>query len=109
LSRFKGKKAEDLACDYLEKLGFKIVERNFYSKFGEIDIVAIKDDILHFIEVKSGKGFEPIYNITTKKIEKLLLAIDYFLMKKNLNITYQIDAIIIKDGNIEFIENVTIY
>ena len=107
MSRKKGDFAEDLACNYLTGQNYKIIERNFYSKFGEIDIIAVKYDVLHFIEVKSGENFDPIYNITPNKLQKILLSIDYFLMKKSLNMPYQIDAIIIKNSNIEFIENVT--
>ena len=40
---------EDKAQSYLKKQGFEIIERNFHSKFGEIDIIAKKDEILHFI------------------------------------------------------------
>ncbi|HAA2046827.1 TPA_asm: hypothetical protein GD813_03985 [Campylobacter jejuni] len=43
---------EDKACKFLKKQGFEILKRNFHSKFGEIDIIAKKDEILHFIEVK---------------------------------------------------------
>jgi putative endonuclease len=53
MSRAKGDIAEELACGFLLERGFFIVERNFYSRFGEIDIIASKDDTLHFIEVKS--------------------------------------------------------
>ncbi|HEC1788756.1 TPA: YraN family protein, partial [Campylobacter lari] len=51
-----GKKGEELACEFLKTQGFEILKRNFYSKFGEIDIIAKKDKILHFIEVKSTQG-----------------------------------------------------
>jgi len=108
VSRNKGNRAEDLACNYLKNQGFRIVERNFYSKFGEIDIIAVKDDILHIIEVKSGRNFEPVYNITPGKLQKILKTIDFFMMKKKLNFPYQIDAIIIKNSDIEFLENITI-
>ncbi len=39
---------EDKACKFLKKQGFEILKRNFHSKFGEIDIIAKKDEILHF-------------------------------------------------------------
>ncbi len=48
-----GKIGEDCACKYLQKLGYKIVDRNYLKKWGEIDIVAQKDKKLHFVEVKS--------------------------------------------------------
>ncbi|WP_281951510.1 YraN family protein [Nitrosophilus kaiyonis] len=106
MSKKKGNIAEDLACEFLENNGFKIVERNFYSKFGEIDIIVQKDKVLHFIEVKSGENFEPIYNITFKKLEKIIKTINYFLMIKNITMPYQIDAVIVNE-KIEIVENIT--
>jgi len=105
-----GKKSEDIAIEYLEAIGFKIVDRNFYAKkLGEIDIIATKDNILHFIEVKSAKAnFEPIYNITPKKLKKIINSTIYYMQIKSLDIPYSIDAIIIKDMDIELIENITI-
>jgi len=47
-----GLDAEEKVAEYLLKDGYKILKRNFHSKFGEIDIIAKKDDILSFIEVK---------------------------------------------------------
>ena len=51
--RAKGNKGEDIACQFLEKEGFSILSRNFQRKWGELDIIAEKDKILHFFEVKS--------------------------------------------------------
>ena len=44
---------EEFTCRFLEGRGYKIVERNYLKKWGEIDIVAENKDGLHFIEVKS--------------------------------------------------------
>jgi putative endonuclease len=70
----KGHEGEDLACDYLIKKGFNIVERNYrYSKTGEIDIVAKDNETLVFIEVKYRKNLEfgePEYGITKNKINQ---------------------------------------
>ncbi len=49
----KGEMGESIACKYLLKGGFEILERNYTRKWGEIDIIACKQGILHFIEVKS--------------------------------------------------------
>jgi len=105
--RAKGDEAERKATQYLQKRGFVIIDRNFHSRFGEIDIVALKEGTLHFVEVKSGKNFDPIYNITPAKLEKIIKTINYFLLKKKLDMDYCIDAIIIKN-DIEFIENITL-
>jgi putative endonuclease len=48
-----GNKGEDLACRYLEQLGYEILKRNYFDKVGEIDIIAYKEPKIHFIEVKS--------------------------------------------------------
>ncbi len=55
-TRSIGQKGEDIACIYLVKQGFQICDRNYYRKWGELDIVAKKDKILHFFEVKSVFG-----------------------------------------------------
>ncbi|MDE7448198.1 MAG: YraN family protein, partial [Helicobacter sp.] len=52
MSRAKGNLAEDKAATFLRHNDFRIVARNFYTRFGEIDIIAIKKDVLHFVEVK---------------------------------------------------------
>ena len=48
-----GEIGEKLACMFLMKHGFKVLDRNYRKKWGEIDIIAQKDDILRFIEVKT--------------------------------------------------------
>ena len=105
-----GAKSENIAVDFLQNRGFAIVDRNFYaSRFGEIDIIAKKDNVLHFIEVKSArKSFEPIYNITPNKLNKLIKSANYYLKAKKLDFAWCIDALIIKNGKIEHIENITL-
>ena len=48
-----GVKGEEVATKYLEKKGFLIVNRNYRKKWGELDIVAEKEGIVHFVEVKT--------------------------------------------------------
>jgi len=108
-SRKIGNIAENKAVEFLEKNNYKIVERNFYSRFGEIDIIALKDKIYHFIEVKSGENFEPIYNITPTKLKRIIKTINFYLKKKKINSPYQIDAIIIKNNSIEMIKNISMF
>jgi putative endonuclease len=105
-TRNKGNIAEKKAVEFLKSRHFKIIERNFYTKFGEIDIIAFKDNVFHFIEVKSGKNFEPVYNITPAKLNKIIKSAFAYIKKHNINSAFCIDAIIIKD-KIEFVENIT--
>ena len=87
-----GLKGEDKAQNFLKKQGFTIIERNFHSKFGEIDIIAQKDEILHFIEVKSTSGdYEASYRLNPQKYEKILKTLNFYLLKKGLNNDFQVD------------------
>lgn len=108
MSRRKGALAEERACAFLERNGFEIIERNFYARYGEIDIIARKSEVLHFIEVKSGQGFEPIFNITPRKLERLTRAIGCYLLTQGSTAPHCLDALIIKGEEIELLENITL-
>lgn len=109
MSRAKGNLAEDRACIFLDENGFMIVERNFYSRFGEIDIIALKDEVLHFIEVKSGEDYElAIQNITPRKLSKLLRTGDVYMKKNSIDVDFMYDAIVITPHDVEFVQNITI-
>jgi len=108
VSREVGNHAEEIACEWLKEQGCRILERNVYSRFGEIDIIAEREGVLHFIEVKSGTTFEPIYNITPTKLAKLLRTIEHYLQRERLDQPYQLDALIVRDKECEWIENITI-
>jgi putative endonuclease len=109
LSRSKGDIAETKACEYLNSQGFKILEQNFYAKkLGEIDIIATKNETFHFVEVKSANDYEiAVNNITQTKLSKLKRSVDYYLQTKKLDVSFCIDAIIVVDEQIEFLENIT--
>lgn len=104
----KGNYYEDIALQYLLSLDFIFIDKNFHCKYGEIDLIMQKNDILHFIEVKSCSSFYPTYNITAKKIEKLTKTIYLFLTKHNLTLDFCIDAVSIYGNKIELIENITL-
>ncbi len=55
-NREVGKKGEEIAAKYLQGKGYKIHERNYSTKFGEIDLIVSKNNILSFVEVKLKKG-----------------------------------------------------
>ncbi len=108
-TRNKGNLAENTACEYLTTNKFKIIKRNFYFKGGEIDIIAFKENTLHFIEVKSGNTFEPVYNITNIKLKRIIKgAYIYMRQNKFTSTPFCIDAIIIKGTHIEYLHNLTL-
>jgi len=109
MSRAKGNIAEDKASEFLLEKGFFVAERNFYSRFGEIDIIATKDEVLHLIEVKSGLDFETaIQNITPKKLSKIIKTAHVYMKKNKLDVDFVFDAIVVTPKNIEFVENITL-
>ncbi len=110
MSHSKGTIAETKACEFLKSQGFKIIEQNFYAKkLGEIDIIAKKNLDYHFVEVKSANDYEvAINNITASKLEKLKRSVEYYLQNKKLDVSFCLDAIIIVDEEIEFLENITL-
>lgn len=107
---------EDKACEYLRKIGFKIIERNFRRGYGEIDIVALDKDVLCFIEVKtrtSNRFGSPLEAITYFKLKSLIKTAQYYKMThRNLPESLRIDAVaVILDGmkvqNIELTRNIS--
>ena len=109
MSRAKGDLAEERACEYLLERGFVLVERNFYSRFGEIDIIATKEDTLHFIEVKSGENYElAVQNLTPRKLSRLIKTAQVYLKKNALDVAYTFDAILVSPQEIELLENITL-
>ncbi|MDO8658693.1 MAG: YraN family protein [Candidatus Levybacteria bacterium] len=112
-----GKLGEDLASKFLEKKGYKIIDRNFKKRYGEIDIIAIdsseKTPVLVFIEVKTRTSSEygsPLEAITYWKLKSLIKAAQYYkLTHRNLPDGLRIDAVSIKlgyNGETESIEHV---
>lgn len=87
-----GESGENIACIYLKSKGFTVIERNYYKLIGEIDIIAKKANILHFIEVKSvscekiGQKtlIRPEENFTQEKIRKFKKIINFYLAHKNV-------------------------
>jgi len=107
VSRAKGDAAEALACRFLARRGCTILARNVYFRGGELDIVAQKEGVIHFVEVKSGSGFEPVYNLTPAKLRRLIKGAQVWLKKEGVDAPWQIDALIVREGTCEWIENVT--
>ena len=86
-----GKTGEDLACKYLENLGYKIIKRNFMCRQGEIDIIAQDKDEKVFIEVKtrtSVKYGNPIDAVTKIKQKHMKKATEYYLYKNRIKNEY---------------------
>jgi len=109
MSRAKGDIAEQRAATFLYERGFHIIETNFYSRFGEIDIIALKEDVLHFVEVKSADDFElAIQNITKRKLSKLIKTAQIYMSKNSYDGNFSFDAVVVTPEDIEMLENITL-
>ena len=99
-----GNTGEDIATEYLEKQGYIILERNFYCKQGEIDIIAKDKNEVVFVEVKirSDVGYGLTSEAVTKQnIKHLCRTARYFLYKNkmfNEFIRFDVVEILIKSG-----------
>lgn len=79
-----GNQGEYLACGYLKKQGYKILERNYRIRGGEIDIIAQDKEYLVFVEVKTRLSHDyglPVESITPWKIKFLLKTAQFYLQK----------------------------
>ena len=87
-TRSLGRYGEDLACKYLQAKGYKILKRNFRCRrFGEIDIVASKAEVLSFIEVKTRASLRygmPAEAVTLAKQRKIYRVAQYYLQCEGL-------------------------
>ena len=78
----RGQAGEELAAAFLRKNGYQILARNFHCRGGELDIVAAKDEILAFVEVrtrKKGAMVSPAESVTAAKRKKVIAAAYAFL------------------------------
>ncbi|MBI2022116.1 YraN family protein [Candidatus Daviesbacteria bacterium] len=115
--KITGNLGENLACNYLRKLGFKIIKRNFLIRGGEIDIIAKDKDELVFVEVKTRYSHQfgsPAESINYWKLRALLKsALFYIQSVKWGNRPYRFDLVTVDftssedDPQIEIIKNIT--
>lgn len=97
-----GRLAEELAAEALAKKGFKILERNFSNRFGEIDIIAQDKNIYVFVEVKAKKGIEfgfPEEMINPGKLRKVKNMAAVYLNGKNPPCRIDVVAIVLSPDN----------
>lgn len=104
-----GAAGESAALFFLESQGLQKVVANFYSRFGEIDLIMRDEDSYIFVEVKKRKtGIDSgIESITYSKQMKLVKTAQFFMMKLGRDVNCRFDAIILDDGdNIEWLKNI---
>lgn len=107
----KGYEYEKIAHRYLLDKGYVILETNFNCRFGEIDVIAIKDNILHFIEIKGRLNIKygyPREAVTKQKQKRIISAAKYYFMLKGTDdflCQFDVVEIIVENKEINHIEN----
>ncbi len=111
-----GKYGEEQAVKFLKKLGYKIIEKNFRIRGGEIDIIAIDNSTLVYVEVKTRTSHEfglPEESVTPTKINFLIRAAKFYRANRsNLPEQERIDVVTVDfsnstDAQIGHIKNIT--
>ena len=111
-----GKWGEDLAVAYLEKKGYTIVERDWKSGRRDIDIIALDDDVVVFVEVKTRRNRlygEPEESVDYHKLQNLQQAINHYIKFRHIRQEVRFDIISIvgtveKDPDIQHIQDVAL-
>ena len=112
-----GTKGEELAADYLQKHGYNILHKNWRHSHYEIDIVALKNQLPHFVEVKTRSSWQfgtPEESVNRKKILDLLKAANRFLIANPQYTDFRINILSItihqdRDDEYFFIEDVYLW
>lgn len=103
-----GNIGESVACEYLKRRGFSILDRNFVKKTGELDIIAQIEDTLHFVEVKTvlaeefplaeNKGedvYDPSLNLHAAKVRKVARTGEWYVLEKKWKGEWQVDGCLV--------------
>lgn len=111
VKRKTGDAGETLACKWLEARGYTILDRNVSNNYGEIDIIAKKNSVIHFIEVKTrqepGRGFG-IEAVGKSKLDKVVKCAQALALQQYPQAPMSIDAMSIDQDTIRFFENITL-
>ncbi|OQX52762.1 MAG: YraN family protein [Candidatus Cloacimonas sp. 4484_209] len=112
--RLIGANGESRAIAFLKERKFRIVERNYRTKVGEIDIIAERDGLVTFVEVKTRRSKSygsPEEAIDKKKRKRIIKAAKYYLVSHNLydevDVRFDVLSLTKKNGvfQIEYFEN----
>lgn len=103
-----GRQGEKLTCEYLKKNGYKILRRNYVTPFGEADVIALKDDVYCFVEVKtrlSGEIAMPYEAVNEKKRARYRKIAWAFCNELREEVCCRFDIASICNGELEYYEN----
>lgn len=105
----KGRVGEEVACQFLQKLGLQIIHRNYRISRFEVDIICRHGDCLVFVEVKnspSGTFGHPATWIDQRKVDRIRQAAQLYIEQNEISgVDIRFDAVTINRGEVEYYEN----
>ena len=108
-TRAIGRDGEKIAAEYLRNNGYRIVEKNYKNRFGEIDVIAKEGQTVVFVEVKTRKTSSygtPSSAVDSKKQQRMgKAAVTYLTEKRLIHHPVRFDVVSICDGEIEVIRD----
>ena len=106
-----GALGEDISENYLKNLGYRILDKNFRCKCGEIDLIAINKDYICFVEVKTRYGINygtPAESVTASKQKKIYKTAQVYISRKNIidyNFRFDVVEVMLNNDNNNFLIN----
>jgi putative endonuclease len=106
------RQGEDIAAAYLEDRGWKVLERNFRKRLGEIDIIAAGEDLIAFVEVKTWKSDAIIdleYSLNSRKKQIYITLSKHYLLEhrewENHYVRYDVLFVDVSSGRVKYLKN----
>lgn len=99
-----GKEGESIARMYLMQNGYEIIDQNYRYQKGEIDLIALKDDLIVFIEVKTRQSKEiqdPLLSVTKRKQKLIIKTADAYIKENDIDLEARFDIISILTNKYE--------
>ncbi|MCF6280914.1 MAG: YraN family protein [Candidatus Polarisedimenticolaceae bacterium] len=109
--KIAGDGAENLACDYLQQQGLRLIERNYHTRRGEIDLIMQHDKTLIFVEVRlrgSDHFGSAAESVTSRKQGRIIAAAQHYLQQQPSALACRFDVVAISgktDRSIDWIPN----
>ncbi len=107
--KLRGQRAEQLACDFLQRQGMKLIESNYRCRLGEIDLVMQDGQQLVFVEVRFRRNQTfggPLASISHRKKARLIATAKHYLLSKKVRNSVRLDVVGISlDRQIQWIPN----
>lgn len=107
-----GEKGENIVADFLKQSGYAIIGRNYHSRYGEVDIIAVKSEIIAFVEVKTRKQGSMVKgagSVTAAKQQRIIKTAVMYMQENEIDAQPRFDVAVVEyrkeNFAIDYLEN----